>query len=55
MPLSLKTLLRMISYVDGLFNPTGIPVERIMLINLTWFQIGTCPVSLACFETPQYV
>ena len=40
-------VIRMKSYMDSLFDPTCVPV------SLTCFQIGRCPVSLACSETAE--
>ena len=51
-------VIRMKSYVDSLFNPTRVPVRvtikrRKKKLNITSFQIGRCPVSLACSETAE--
>ena len=47
-------VIRMKSYMDSLFDPTCVPVRfTINKLYLTSFQIGRCPVSLACSETAE--
>ena len=45
-------VIRMKSYRDSLLDPTCVPV-RVTINKLTSFQIGRCPVSLACSETAE--
>ena len=45
-------VIRMKSYMDSLFDPTCVPV-RVTINRLNSFQIGKCPVSLACSETAE--